>query len=240
MTDLLYSKDSYLSNFSATVKSVEEDGAITLNKTIFYPGGGGQPKDQGSISYKGRKFTVVDIKKKGDTVHHYLDDLQEQIKVGEEINGEIDLELRMKHNRTHTAMHILCGVIYNEYGSTVTGGDFGALSGRMDFDIDNFSKDRIEFIEQKCNEAIKADYPIKIDFLSRNEAEKVPELIRTKINLIPKFVQEIRTVDIVGLDKQADGGTHVKTTCEVGLIKVKKVDNKGKGRRRIYLEIKDV
>ncbi|MHA1990851.1 MAG: alanyl-tRNA editing protein [Candidatus Hodarchaeales archaeon] len=239
MTELLYSKDSYLSNFSAKVSSIEEDGAITLNKTIFYPGGGGQPRDKGFINYKGMEYNVADIKKKGDTIHHYLEEFHDQIKIGEEINGEIDLELRMKHNRTHTAMHILCGVIYNEYGSTVTGGDFGALSGRMDFDIDNFSKDRIEFIEQKCNEAIKANYPIKIDFLTREEAEKTPELIRTKINLIPKFVQEIRTIDIVGLDKQADGGTHVKTTGEIGKIKVKKIDNKGKGRRRIYLEIND-
>ncbi|OLS19386.1 MAG: Alanyl-tRNA editing protein AlaX-M [Candidatus Heimdallarchaeota archaeon LC_3] len=239
MTDLLYSEDSYLSNFLAKITSIEDDGAIILDKTVFYPGGGGQPKDKGVLTFKGKNYSVTNVKKQNDSILHYIDDKLPDINVGDVVEGEIDIELRKKHNRTHTAMHILCGVIYNEFGSTVTGGDFKSLSGRMDFDIDNFSKDRIQFIEKKCNEAVKAKHDIKIEFLSREEAEKVPELIRTKINLIPKFVKVIRTVDIVGLDKQADGGTHVRQTGEVGVIKLVKVDNKGKGRRRIYLEIHD-
>ncbi len=192
MTKLLYSEDSYLSNFSAKVTSIEEDGAIILDKTIFYPGGGGQPKDKGSLTFDKKKYSVTNVKKQNDLILHYLDEKLSGINVGDETEGEIDIELRKKHNRTHTAMHILCGVIYNEFGSTVTGGDFKALSGRMDFDIDNFSKDRIQFIEEKCNNAVKANHDIKIDFLSREEAEKIPELIRTKINLVPKFVKIIR------------------------------------------------
>ena len=146
---------------------------------------------------------------------------------------------RMKHNRTHTAMHILCGVIYHEFGASVSGGDFGPLSGRMDFDIDNFTKERLEIIESKCNEAVGNAHPIKVEFLTHDQAREIPDLIRTKINLIPKTVTKVRTIEIVGLDRQADGGTHVANTSEVGKIRIIKVDNKGKGRRRIYIEIDD-
>ena len=134
-------------------------------------------------------------------------------------------------------MHILCGIIYEEFDSTVTGGQIKALEGRMDFDIEKFTKDKVKFIEEKCNEAIQTDYPIKVDFLPREQADKDPDLIRTKVSLIPKDVTTVRTIDIVGLDKQADGGTHVKSTKEVGTMTITKVDNRGKGRKRLYFTL---
>ena len=239
MTKLLYLEDMYNISFEAKITKINEDGSILLDQTLFYPGGGGQPHDQGTMDIGGIRYQVIKVKKNGKDVFHYFENPSSALEMGTHIKGKINWDLRHKHSRTHTAMHILCGVIYSVYSSVVTGGDFGALKGRMDFDIDTFKKERLEFIEKECNIAIKKAFPIKIEFLSREEADKIPELIRTKVNLIPKSVKTIRTVDIVGLDKQADGGTHVKNTKEVGRIKIIKADNKGKGRRRIYLEILD-
>ena len=241
MVKLLYQTDSYVQTFQAKIIAFGDQNSIILDQTAYYPGGGGQPNDIGVIIKENRTIKVIKVAKNGEDVLHYLENPPESygLQVGDLIEGKIDFDLRLKYCRTHTAMHILCGVIYNEFGSTVTGGDFGALNGRMDFDIDNFSKERISFIEDKCNQAIEADYPVKVEFLSREVADNTPELIRTKISLVPKTVSVVRTVDIVGLDKQADGGTHVRNTREVGRMKIVKIENKGKGRKRIYVEILD-
>ena len=241
MSKLLYQTDSYLDYFQAKIFAFGEQNSVILDQTAFYPGGGGQPHDVGSIIKENQQINVIKVSKNGEDVLHSLEKSPESygLQIGDSVEGKIDFDLRSKYCRTHTAMHILCGVIYNEFGSTVTGGDFGALNGRMDFDIDNFTKERINFIEDKCNQAIEANYPVKVEFLSRDVADSSPELIRTKINLVPKTVNVVRVIDIVGLDKQADGGTHVKSTGEVGKIKIVKIENKGKGRKRIYNEILD-
>ena len=240
VTELLFQTDSYLKSFIAKIVAIDRDNnIIVLDKTAFYATGGGQPNDQGKIFLGELILDVIDVKKAGDDIHHYVKEIPDVIETGLEVKGEIDWNLRYKYQRTHTAMHILCGIIYQEFGSTVTGGQIKQLEGRMDFDIEKFTNDKVKFIEEKCNDAIKKDYPIKVDFLTREIADQDPELIRTKVSLIPKSVNTIRTIDIVGLDKQADGGTHVKSTKEVGTMIINKMDNKGKGRKRLYFTLLD-
>ena len=236
MTELLYQTNMYLTEFESEVTKVE-DSSIWFAKTAFYPTGGGQPNDIGTVKIDTRVFNVIDVKKDGQDVQHVLSEVPAGVKVGDKVYGKIDWENRYKFQRTHTAMHILCGIIYQEFGSTVTGGQIKALEGRMDFDIEKFTPDKIKFIEDKCNEAIQKNYPIKVDFLPREEADKDPDLIRTKVSLIPNEVMTVRTIDIVGLDKQADGGTHVKSTKEVGKMTITKIDNRGKGRKRLYFSL---
>lgn len=240
-TELLYLKDSYQYEFSATITQVDASSkAVILDKTAFYPTGGGQPHDRGFLTVDGMDYLVLEVKKRGGDVLHCLEYLpSSEVIEGKTCLGKVDAELRMKYSRTHTALHILCGVIYHEFGSTVTGGQIKALEGRMDFDIDAFRKDRVSAIEEKCNEAIERELPIKIAFLEREEADKDPDLIRTKVSLIPPSVRVIRTVDIEGLDKQADGGTHVRNTKEVGRIRITKISNRGKGRKRLYITVED-
>lgn len=235
-TELLFQKDSYLKEFESEITKIDNN-SIYLAKTAFYPTGGGQPNDIGTLQVGSTIFNVVDVKKEGSEVQHIVKENPSNDLVGQKVAGKIDWETRYKYQRTHTAMHILCGIIYQEFNSTVTGGQIKALEGRMDFDIEKFTPDKIKFIEERCNEAINKNYPIKVEFLDRAEADKDPELIRTKVSLIPKEVKTIRTVDIVGLDKQADSGTHVKSTKEVGIFTISKIDNKGKGRKRIYFTL---
>lgn len=226
----------YLTNFESEITKIE-DKNIYLAKTAFYPTGGGQPHDIGTIQVNSKIFHVVDVAKDGQDVKHVLQESTEELNVGQKVIGKVDWETRYKYQRTHTAMHILCGIIYQEFDSTVTGGQIKPLEGRMDFDIEKFTPDKIKFIEEKCNEAINKDYPIKVDFLPRAQADQDLDLIRTKVSLIPKEVDVVRTIDIVGLDKQADGGTHVKSTKEVGKMTIVKVDNRGKGRKRLYFSL---
>lgn len=240
-TVLLYAKDSesaYLKKFTSTITEIDkENKTIQLKETVFYPTGGGQPHDVGSFIINGLNLNIIGVKKSGLLVNHIVDEIPDSVSIGDQVEGEIDWELRFKYQRTHTAMHILCGIIYKEFNSTVTGGQIKKLEGRMDFDIDKFTKEKAQFIEDKCNEAIQKNFPIQVDFLPREIADQDPELIRTKVNLIPKELSIIRTVDIIGLDKQADGGTHVRTTKEVGKMTISKIDNKGKGRKRLYFTL---
>lgn len=236
--ELLFQTNMYLTEFEAEITKIDpETKSVWLTKTAFYPTGGGQPHDIGTITFDSKVFNVVDVKKDGHDVQHVLAEDPSVLNVGQKVSGKIDWETRYKYQRTHTAMHILCGIIYQEFDSTVTGGQIKALEGRMDFDIEKFTRDKVEFIEGRCNEAIQHDYPIKVDFLPRKQADQDPDLIRTKVSLIPKEVETVRTIDIVGLDKQADGGTHVKSTKEVGKMTITKVDNKGKGRKRLYFSL---
>jgi misacylated tRNA(Ala) deacylase len=235
-TELLYLRDAYLRDFDATVVVIDEEGRrVVLDRTAFYPTGGGQPHDTGSLG----ACRVVEVKKEGDDVWHTLSGDGPLPAVGEEVRGEVDWDRRHQLMRTHTALHILCGVIWNEWGTAVTGGNMEPLSARMDFEFDPLPPGFGETVEKLVNAEIAAGRPIEVSFIPRSEAVLDEDLIRTKVNLIPESVSEIRVVDIVGLDKQADGGTHVRTTDEVGQITVLKTESKGKGNKRIRIQVTD-
>lgn len=236
MTELLYLRDSYLTTFEAKVTEVREN-AIALDRTAFYPTGGGQANDTGVLA--GRR--VTDVRKEGSDVWHTIEAVLDGSfpAVGDTVAGEIDWDRRHQLMRTHTAMHVLCGVIWNEWKVPVTGGNMEPLSARMDFEFDPVPEGFGPRIEELVNAELAADRAIVVDFLPRDTAIQDADLIRTKVNMIPEGVREIRVVDIVGLDKQADGGTHVRSTKEVGRIRVTKLENKGKGNKRVRLEVID-
>jgi misacylated tRNA(Ala) deacylase len=231
---LLYLRDAYQRTFSAQVTDVR-DGAVALDRTAFYPTGGGQPHDTGTLG--GRP--VVDVRKEGDDVWHVLGDGAEAPAPGDEVEGDIDWERRHALMRTHTALHVLCGVIWNEWKVPVTGGNMEPLAARMDFEFDPLPPGFGARVEELVNAELEAARPVAVEFLPRDTALEDADLIRTKVNLVPATVAEIRVVDIVGLDKQADGGTHVHRTDEVGRIRVTKTENKGKGFKRVRLEVVD-
>lgn len=234
MTELLFLTDAYLREFTAAVVDVREDddGArVALNRTAFYPTGGGQPHDTGTLD----GAPVVTVGKVGPVVWHTMDGPVPS--VGVEVTGIIDWARRHALMRTHTALHILCGVIWNEWGVSVTGGNMEPLKARMDFEFDPLPDGFADRVAKLVNAEIAADRPIEVSFLPRAEALADDDLIRTKVNLIPESVQEIRVVDIVGLDKQADGGTHVASTAEVGTFAVTKTESKGKGNKRVRIEL---
>ena len=235
MTELLFLRDAYLRECSSTVVDIR-DNAVVLDKTIFYYTGGGQPHDTGVLGGN----VVVDVRKDGDDVLHFLIEGAALPSVGDVVECTLDWERRHRLMRTHTAMHVLCGVIWNEWKVPVTGGNMEPLSARMDFELPEVPEGFAQRVEQLVNEAVAANYPIEVSFLPRDTAVEDEDLIRTKVSLIPESVSEIRVVDIVGLDKQADGGTHVKSTAEVGRIRVLKVENKGKGNKRVRLEVTGV
>ncbi|MBW3667916.1 MAG: alanyl-tRNA editing protein [Actinobacteria bacterium] len=232
MTDLLYLRDAYLRSFSATVVHARPD-AIALDRTAFYATGGGQPNDTGVLA----GARVVDVRKEGAVAWHTLDG--DVPAVGAEVEGEIDWDRRHALMRTHTALHVLCGVIWNEWGKAVTGGNMEPLAARMDFEFDPLPEGFGAVVEARVNEELAAGRPVEVSFLPRSVAVADADLIRTKVNLIPASVSEIRVVDIVGLDKQADGGTHVRSTDEVGRVRVVKTESKGKGNKRIRIEVVD-
>jgi misacylated tRNA(Ala) deacylase len=238
MTELLYHTDSYLREFSATVTAVDADQkAIVLDRTAFYPGGGGQPSDNGSLSAGSQTWEITKLKKRGSDVWHHLDG--EPPSVGTSVTGRIDWDKRYKLMRIHSALHILCGVIWRDYGASVTGGNMEPGKARMDFEFERMEKELVAEIENKINTEVEAGRAIKTAILPREEAFQIPDLIRTKINLLPEGIKEVRTVEIVGLDLQADGGTHVANTAEVGRIDI--VDYKSKGRinKRLVIELEE-
>ena len=206
---------------------------MVLDRTAFYPTGGGQPNDTGTLG----GHAVTEVRKDGDNVRHVLASSDHGLQVGDPVDGEIDWERRHRLMRTHTALHVLCGVIWNEWRVPVTGGNMEPLAARMDFEFDPLPADFGPTVESLVNAELAADRPIAVSFLPRDTAVQDEDLIRTKVSLIPDSVREIRVVDIVGLDKQADGGTHVRSTGEVGRIRVVKTESKGKGNKRIRLEI---
>jgi misacylated tRNA(Ala) deacylase len=234
MSELLYLRDAYLREFDATVIAVESDGRrVALDRTAFYPTGGGQPHDTGLLG----GATVSDVRKEGDDVWHVLDGLLPPVDAS--VHGVIDWERRYKLMRTHSALHVLCGVIWNEWGKPVTGGNMEPLEARMDFEFDPLPEGFASRVQELVNAEIVADRPIEVSFLPRDAAVEDDDLIRTKVNLIPESVQEIRVVDIVGLDKQADGGTHVLFTGEIGAFEVSKTESKGRGNKRLRVRIHD-
>lgn len=232
MTTLLYHTDAYLRNFTATVTAVEGN-AVALDRTAFYPGGGGQPNDVGTLVVGGQSLAVTKVRKAGDVVWHEL--AGELPALGAAVTGVLDWDRRHRLMRTHTAMHILCGVVWRDYGASVTGGNMELLRGRMDFEFESMKQEFVREIEARINVEVEAARDIRVSILPREEAFQIPDLIRTKINLLPEGIAEVRTVEIVGLDLQADGGTHVANTREVGRLTI--VDYKSKGRINKRLEV---
>jgi misacylated tRNA(Ala) deacylase len=234
MTELLYQVDGYLKEFDAVVtNSFPKENAIELDQTAFYPGGGGQPNDVGLLN----RLQVVKVRKTGDAILHVIEG--ELPSVGTKVHGAVDWDRRYKLMRTHTAMHVLCGTVFRDYGAQVTGGDMEPLKGRMDFEFERLQKELVSVIEEAVNRELLAGREIRVNILPRNEAFQIPDLIRTKINLLPDGIQQVRTVEIVGLDLQADGGTHVKNTTEIGKVRVADYKSKGAINKRLYIEVQD-
>jgi misacylated tRNA(Ala) deacylase len=234
VTEALYQTDSYLREFEATVTAVEGN-AVALDRTAFYPGGGGQPNDVGALHAVGGDWQVTRVRRSGPDIWHEVED--QPPAVGTRVRGEIDWERRYQLMRTHTAMHILCGVIWRDYGASVTGGNMEPLRGRMDFEFEHMRQELVREIEEKINAEVEDAHPVRVNILPREEAFQIPDLIRTKINLLPEGIREVRTVEIAGLDLQADGGTHVANTYEVGPIRVADYMSKGKINKRIVVEL---
>jgi misacylated tRNA(Ala) deacylase len=233
-TELLYATDAYLRNFDAQVTNLA-DGVVELDGTAFYPTGGGQPHDLGSLTWDGGSARVVEVRKQGPNVLHRLEgDLPT---IGARVHGEIDWERRYALMRHHTALHSMSGVIYQLYGATVTGGQMYPDRARMDFQLPDLTAERLQAIEARTNELLSEGHPVSIRFLARTEAFQIPDLIRTKVNLIPEGIDEIRVVNIEGIDQQADGGTHVNNTSEVGRVRIVGSENKGRGNKRIEIAL---
>jgi misacylated tRNA(Ala) deacylase len=238
MTEFLYQKDSYIKEFQGKIAALDiENNAIILDKSAFYPGGGGQPADSGLISSAGENFPVKRARKSGSDILHIIDTELPSLEIGISVSGKIDWERRYQLMRTHTAMHLLCGVIFRDYGASVTGGSMEPMSGRMDFEFETMRKELVQAIEKAINEEVDNARPVRVDILPREKAFQIPDLIRTKINLLPEGIQEVRVVEIEGLDLQADGGTHVNNTSEVGRIEVVDYKSKGKINKRIYVRL---
>jgi misacylated tRNA(Ala) deacylase len=231
-TELLFLRDAYLQECDAVVKEVR-DNAVILDQTIFYYTSGGQPHDLGVLDGQ----LVTEVRKVDGDVLHFLAEGSVMPAVGATVHCVLDWERRHRLMRTHTAMHVLCGVIWNEWKVPVTGGNMEPLTARMDFELPDVPEGFVDKVERLVNDAIAQNHPIEVSFLPRDTAVVDEDLIRTKVSLIPDSVPEIRVVDIVGLDKQADGGTHVASTQEVGVVRVVKMENKGKGFRRIRVSI---
>jgi misacylated tRNA(Ala) deacylase len=235
MTDLLYQTDSYLKEFDAHVTAVE-GSAVALDRTAFYATGGGQPHDTGTLASAGRAWRVVEVRKQGDQIWHTIEG-EGAPDVGAQVHGAVDWERRYKLMRTHTALHLLCGVVFRDHGALVTGGNMDIAEGRLDFELKEFTPDLAQAIVDAVNQEVVAARPVEIRILPREEAFQIPDLIRTKINLLPEGIREVRTVNIVGLDLQADGGTHVANTREVGRVALLKTRSKGASNKRIVIGV---
>jgi misacylated tRNA(Ala) deacylase len=260
MTEVLAQQDAYLKEFNATITAVRLEGAeaagygrpvngqpvngtraaapqtqVALDRTAFFPGGGGQPHDLGWIA----EIPVVRVKREGEWIWHWLQGNPPDglLAEGRTVQGRIDWQRRYRLMRTHTAFHILCGVVWRDYQAQVTGGNMEELHGRMDFEFETLRGELVHEIEEKINAEVDAARPVQVRFLPREEAFKIPDLIRTKINLLPPQIQEVRIVEIEGLDLQADGGTHVANTREVGNIRISGYKSKGRINKRIELTL---
>ena len=235
MTEELFNTDAYMRECNSKIVNVSED-RIELDRTVFFPGGGGQPHDMGILKILNRENIDIPRVKRidGKIIHFYEFG---KIDIGEEVTCLINWDRRYKLMRTHTALHILCGVVWRDYGAVVTGGNMDILKGRMDFEVEALSSEMSHEIEEKVNLEIEKDLNIKVGFLPREEALEIPGLIRTKVNLLPESIKIFRTIDIEGLDIQSDGGTHVNSTKEVGKIVVTGHQSKGRINKRIRIEV---
>ena len=234
MTELLYATDAYLKEFDAVVQDVR-DGALVLDRTAFYATGGGQPHDTGRLTWDGRECRVIGVKKQGADILHTVEG--ETPSVGTRVHGAIDWDRRYALMRHHTALHVVSGVIYKLYGALVTGGQMYVDRARMDFALEDLSPDKLDAIVDEANRLMAAGAPIVVSILPRDEAFQMPDLIRTNINLLPPQIREVRVVNIVGIDQQADGGTHVADTREVGRVKILRTENKGRINKRLEIAL---
>jgi misacylated tRNA(Ala) deacylase len=233
----LFAVNAYLTDFEATVVEVDPvGGRVRLDRTAFYPTGGGQPHDLGTLTSSEATVAVAGVRRESGAIWHTLDadDLPD---VGTEVAGAIDWDRRFALMRTHTALHILCGVIWADYGIPVTGGNMEPLKGRLDFPFPSMSADLGARVERRINDEVERAHEIVVDFLPREVADSDPALIRTSANLIPAAIDPLRIIDIVGLDRQADGGTHLLSTAEVGRVRVVGTESKGKDNKRIRLDV---
>ena len=229
--------DAYARSVAARVLEADE-GAVLLDATVFYPGGGGQPADSGWLRADGGgAWQVTGARKAGDEIWHLVDgDLPA---VGTDVSVEIDWHRRHALMRTHSALHVLCGVVWRDWGASVTGGNMEPLGGRMDFEFETMAAELVAEIERRVAVEIAADREIRVAILPREAAFAIPDLIRTKINLLPPGIADVRTIEIVGLDLQADGGTHVAHTGEIGRVQVTGYESKGRINKRIRIEVLD-
>lgn len=238
MAELLFHADSYVRNFDAVVRGVD-DTRVALDRTAFYPTGGGQPHDVGWLLVEGTPHApVTDVRREGAHVWHTVPG--HTLRVGSRVQGEVEWERRHRLMRTHTALHILCGVIWRDHRAPVTGSQMEPLRARMDFELEGMRADLVHAVERAVATEIAADRRIEVRTLPRAEAERIPDLVRTKVNLLPPDITTIRIVDIVGLDLQADGGTHVRSTAEVGRVRIVDYRSKGRANKRVVIEIDDV
>ena len=236
--------DAYARETIARVKSVEaaDNPLVVLDRTVFYPGGGGQPSDRGLLlrASDGRTWTVRAARKADGEIAHELERPDDgPPDVGDELRIDLDWGRRLGLMRTHTALHALCGVVWRDYGALVTGGNMEPGTGRMDFEFERMTGDLVDAIEATVNEELTLGREVRVNVLPRDEAFAIPDLIRTKANLLPEGIEEIRTIEIVGLDLQADGGTHVANTTEVGRIRVTGYESKGRINKRIRIALVD-
>ena len=237
--------DAYARTVQARVEAIDDSGdapLIVLERTVFYPGGGGQPADQGLLlrATDGQTWTVRRARKSGADIVHELEPSPDGPPArGDVLTVDIDWARRYALMRTHTALHALCGVVWRDYGALVTGGNMEPGGGRMDFEFERMSGDLVDDIEARVNEELRSKRDVRVNVLPRDEAFAIPDLIRTKVNLLPEGIDEIRTIEIVGLDLQADGGTHVSNTSEVGGIRVTGYESKGRINKRIRIALVD-
>ena len=234
MTEEIAARDAYQRSVEAVVEEADGDG-IVLDRTVFYPRGGGQPGDTGHIEWPEGRVDVTDTVRRRGRLFHVIEG--DPPPPGSRVEAEIDWERRYLLMRTHTALHSLSAIIWRDFDAKVTGGNMEPGTARMDFELEGISVEFGRRVEDKLNEELAADRPVEILFLPREEALADPELIRTKVNLLPEFIDPIRVVHIVGLDKQADGGTHVRSTAEVGPVRVVKTESKGRANKRIRIEV---
>ncbi|HET7685007.1 MAG TPA: alanyl-tRNA editing protein [Candidatus Limnocylindria bacterium] len=240
MTENLSATDAYARECTARV--LETDGAaVALDRTVVYPGGGGQPADHAWLDTPdGNRWSISALRRDGATLWHELAHPEAGMPaVGDEVTVELDWDRRHRLMRTHSALHVLCGVVWRDHGALVTGGNMEPLSGRMDFEFETMSGELVGEIEARVNEEIAADREIRVSFLPREEAFAIPDLIRTKVNLLPPGIETVRVIEIVGLDLQADGGTHVAHTGEIGRVAVTGYESKGRINKRIRIAVSD-
>jgi misacylated tRNA(Ala) deacylase len=236
LTELLFLRDAYRRDFQARVTAVRER-SVTLDVTAFYAQGGGQPGDQGVLVVEGDRYAVVDTRKEAGEVWHHLD--RGPPAVGAAVRGELDWPRRYRLMRYHSALHVLCGVIYHQFGVLVTGGQMYPDRARMDFALEDLNRDRVRGIEEATNQIVARGIPIRVHFISREAIPAEGDLIRTQINLLPPEIKEVRVVEIVGVDQQADGGTHVQNTAEIGAVRVVRTENKGRINKRMEIVVED-
>ncbi|MEK9956642.1 MAG: alanyl-tRNA editing protein [Actinomycetota bacterium] len=236
-TERLDLLDSTLREWQATVLDVDDNG-IVLDRSAFYPGGGGQPPDHGILLWSGVQTAIVGARR-GDDIRLIPADGDPIPPPGTPVRGALEDERRTALMRTHSGLHLLSGVVFRDFGALVTGSNMDPLTGRLDFNLEEVPPGFKEAVEEACNVEVTADRAIEAYELSRAEAFEIPDIIRTATNLLPAEIEIVRIVDIKGLDVQADGGTHVASTQQIGAIRVLKVENKGKGFRRIRVALED-